>query len=90
MGTPVLFFNVVFSRYKVQLLYFVIQDLCCLIDFLSNDVSGVLKISYYYLSLSVPSCMFVSTFMYLGAPILVAYMLMNIISSSFIDFFIIK
>ena len=65
----------------------------CLIDFLSewsvHNVNRMLKSSTIILLLSVSPFMSVNIcFIYLSAPVLGAYMLMNVVSFYFIDLFI--
>ena len=68
--------SIVLFRISVALLIFCLKDM-------SIDVSGVLKSPTIIVFLSISPFMSVSIcFMYVGAPILGAYMLMSIISSS--------
>ena len=72
--------SVVSFRISVVLLIF------CL-EYLSIDVSGVLKSPAIIHSHRFLLCLLVSVCMYLGAPILGAYILTSIIFSSWIDSF---
>ena len=70
-------------RISVALLIFCLEDL-------STDVSGMLKSPTIIVFPSVSLFMSVSIhFMHLGTPVLAAYMLTSVISSSCIDPFII-
>ena len=77
-------FSIVSFRISVALLIFCLEDL-------SIDVSGVLKSPIIIVFPSVSPFTSVSIcYMYLGAPILGAYILMGIVVFSWIDPFIIK
>ena len=73
--------SIVSFRISVAFLIFCLKDL-------STDVSGVLKSSTIIVFSSVsPFMSVIICFMYLCAPILGGYMLMNVESSSYIDLF---